>query len=232
MSFTFQLLITSFVSFIGHYIDRHSNCSFWLPHFYLLLDITLGVIHIPPSDYLSCIFYWTLHWLSFTFQLLITSFVSFIGHYIGRPSNSSLWLPHLYLLLDITLAVLHIPASDYLICIFYWTLHWPCLTFQLLIISFVSFIGHYNGRPSNSSFWLPHLYLLLDMKLAFFKFQLLITSFVSFIGHYVWRDSNSSFWILHLYLLLDITLAVLQIAASDYLICIFYWTLHWPSFKL
>jgi hypothetical protein len=191
LSFTFQLLITSFVSFIGHYIDRHSNCSFWLPHFYLLLDITLGVIHIPASDYLSCIFYWTLHWLSFTFQLLITSFVSFIGHYIGRPSNSSLWLPHLYLLLDITMAVLHIPASDYLICIFYWTLHWLSLTFQLLITSFVSFIGHYNGRPSNSSFWLPHLSLLLD-----------------------------------------ITLNVLHIPASDYLICIFYWTLHWPSFKL
>jgi hypothetical protein len=151
--FKFQLLITSFESFIGHNIVRHSHSSFWLPHLYLLLDITLTVLHIPTSDYLICIFYWTLHWPSFTFQLMITSFVSFIGHDIGRPSNSSLWLPHLYLLLDITLTVLHIPASDYLICIFYWTLHWPSLTFQLLITSFVSFIGDYNGRPSNSSFW-------------------------------------------------------------------------------
>jgi hypothetical protein len=182
-SFKFQLLITSFVSFIGHYIGRPSNCSFWLPHLYLLLDITLAVLQIVASDYLICIFYWTLHWPSFKLQLLITSFVSFIGHYIDRHSNSSFWLPHLYLLLDITLAVIQIPASDYLICIFYWTLHWPSFKFQLLITSFVSFIGHYIGRPSNCSFWLPHLYLLLD-----------------------------------------ITLAVIQIPASDYLICIFYWT--------
>jgi hypothetical protein len=182
-SLKLQLLITSFVSFIGHYHCLASNSSFWLPHLNLLLGITLSVIHIPASDYLICIFYWTLHWLSFTFKLLITSFVSFIGHYNGRPSNSSLWLPHLYLLLDITLAVLHIPASDYLICIFYWTLHWPSLIFQLLITSFVSFIGHYIGHHSNCSFWLPHLYLLSDM-----------------------------------------TLAVLQIVASDYIICIFYWT--------
>jgi hypothetical protein len=190
-SFKFQLLITSFISFIGHYNDRHSNSSFWLPHLYLLLDITLDVLQIPASDYLICIFYWTLHWLSFTLQLLIISFVSFIGHYIGRPSNYSLWLPHLYLLLDITLAVPHIRASDYLICIFYWILHWSSFKLQLLITSFVSFIRHYIGRPSISRFWLPHLYLLLDM-----------------------------------------TLAVLQIVASDYLICIFYWTLHWPFFKL
>jgi hypothetical protein len=215
--------------------------------------MTLAVLQIVASDYLICIFYWTLHWLSFTFQLLITSFVSFIGHYIGRPSNSSLWLPHLYLLLDITLAVFHIPASDYLICIFYWTLHWSSFKFQLMITSFVSFIGHYIGRLSNSSFWLPHLYLLLDITLAvlqivashylicvfywtwhwpFFKFQLLITSFVSFIGHYIDRHSNCSFWLPHLYLLLDITLSVIQIVASDYFICIFYWTWHWPSSKL
>ena len=160
LSFTFQLLITSFVSFIGHYIGRPSHSSFWLPHLYLLLDITLAVPHIPDSDYLICIFYRTLQWSSFQFQLLITSFVSFIGHDIGRSSNSSFWLPHLYLLLDITLAVLHIPASDYLICIFYWTLQWPSFKFQLLITSFVFFIEHYIGRPSNSSFWLHHLYLL------------------------------------------------------------------------
>ena len=93
-------------------------------------------------------FYLTLHWPSFKLQLLITSFVSFIG----RPSKCSFSLPHLYLLLDITLAVLHIPASDYLICIFYWTLHCPSFKLQLLITSFVSFIGHYIGRPSHSSF--------------------------------------------------------------------------------
>jgi uncharacterized membrane protein len=141
----------------GHH-GRASNSSFWLPHLYLLLDITLSAIHIPASDYLICIFYWTLHWPSFTFQLLITSFVSFIGHYIDRHSNCSFWLPHFYLLLDITLGVIHIPASDYLSCIFYWTLHWLSFTFQLLITSFVSFIGHYIGRPSNSSLWLPHLF--------------------------------------------------------------------------
>jgi uncharacterized membrane protein len=107
-----------------------------------------GRIRNPASDYLICIFYWTLHWSCFKFQLLITWFQSFIGHYIGRHSNSSFWLPHLYLLLDITLAVLNIPASDYLICIFYWTLHWPSFKFQLLITSFVSFIWHYIGRPS------------------------------------------------------------------------------------
>jgi hypothetical protein len=154
------------VSFIGHYIGRPSNSSFWLPHLYLLLDITLAVLQIVASDYLICIFYWTLHWPSFKFQLLITSFVSFIGHNISRPSNCSFWLPHLYLLLDITLAVIQIVASDYLICIFYWTLHWPSFTSHLLITSFVSFIGHYIGHPSNSSFWLPHLYLLLDITLA------------------------------------------------------------------
>jgi hypothetical protein len=147
----------------------------------------LAVIHIVASDYLICIFYWTLHWPSFTFQLLITSFVSFIGHYIGRPSNCSFWLPHLYLLLDMTLAVLQIPASDYLICIFYWTLPWASFKFQLLITSFVSFIGHYIGHASNSSFWSPDFNLLLDITLASFKFQLLITSFVSFIGHYIGR---------------------------------------------
>jgi hypothetical protein len=114
---------------------------------------------IAASDYLICIFYLTLHWASFKLQLLITSFVSFIGHYIGRHSNCSFWLPHLYLLLDITLAVIQIAASDYLICIFYWTFHWPSFKLQLLITSFVSFIGHYIGRPLNSSFWLPHLYL-------------------------------------------------------------------------
>ena len=47
-------------------------------------------------------FYLTLHWPSFKLQLLITSFVSFIG----RPSKCSFSLPHFYLLLDITLAVL------------------------------------------------------------------------------------------------------------------------------
>jgi hypothetical protein len=127
---------------------------------------TLAVLQMSASDYLIFIFHWTLHWPSFTFQLLITSFVSFIGHYIDRPSYSSFWLPHLYLLLDITLTVLHIPASDYLICIFYWTLHWPSFKFQLLITSFVTFIGHYIGSPSNSSFWLPHLYLFLDITFA------------------------------------------------------------------
>jgi hypothetical protein len=95
-----------------------SNKRYKWPHLNLLLDITLAVLQIPASDYLICIFYWTLHWPSFKFQLLITSFVSFIGHYIGCPSNSSFWLPHLYLLLHITLAVLQIPASYYLICIF------------------------------------------------------------------------------------------------------------------
>ena len=159
-------LFALFFHFIWHYIGRHSNCSFWLPHLYL----SLAVLQNVASHYLICIFYWTLHWPSFKFQLLINSFVTFIGHYIGvlhipasdylicifywtlryyigRPSNSSFWLPHLYHLLDITLAILHIPASDYLICIFYWTLHWPSFTFQLLITSFVSFIGHYIGRP-------------------------------------------------------------------------------------
>jgi hypothetical protein len=133
---------------------------------YVVLDMTLAVLQIVASDYLICIFYWTLHWPSFKFQLLITSFISFIGHYNDRHSNSSFWLPHLYLLLDITLVVLQIPASDYLICIFYWTLHWLSFTFQLLITSFVSFIGHYIDCDSHSNFWLPHLYILLDITLA------------------------------------------------------------------
>jgi hypothetical protein len=98
--------LKSFESFIAHDIDRPSNCSFWLPHLYLLLDMTLAVLQIPASDYLICIFYWTLHWSSFKFELLITSFQFCIGHYIDRHSNSSFWLPHLYLLLDITLAVI------------------------------------------------------------------------------------------------------------------------------
>jgi hypothetical protein len=119
---------------------RYSEATIWraanvMSVFYLLFDITMVVLLIPASDYLICIFYWTWDWPFFKFQLLITSFVSFIGHYIGLPSHSSFWLPHLYLLLDITLAVLHIPASDYLICIFYCTLPWAWLEFQLLITS-------------------------------------------------------------------------------------------------
>jgi uncharacterized membrane protein len=204
-SFKFQLLITSFVSFIGHYIGRPSNSSFWLPHLYLLLDITSAVLQIPASDYLFSIFYWTLHWLSFKFQLLITSFVSFIGHYIGRPWNCSFWLPHLYLLLDITLAILQIPASAYLVCIFYWTLHWPSFTFQLLITSLVSFIGHYNITLAvlqirASDYLICIIYWTLHWPS--FTFQLLITSFVSFIGHYICRPSHFSFWLPYLYLLL------------------------------
>jgi hypothetical protein len=164
--------------------NRPSNSSLWLPHLYLLLDITLAVLHIPASDYLICIFYWTLHWPCLTFQFLNTWFVSFIGHYNGRPSNSSFWLPHLYLLLDMTLAVLQIPASDYLICIFYWTLPWASFKFQLLITSFVSFIGHYIDRHSNCSFWLPHLYLLLDMTLA--VFEILASDYLIWIFYWTW----------------------------------------------
>jgi hypothetical protein len=194
--------------------------------------MTLAVLQIVASDYLICIFYWTLHWLSFTFQLLITSFVSFIGHYIGRPSHSSFWLPHLYLLLDITLAVLQIVASHYFICVFYWTWHWPFFKFQLLITSFVSFFGHYLGRHSNSSFWLPHLYLLLDITLT--VIQIVDSDYLICIFYWIlhWRHSNCSFWLPHLYLLLDMTLAVFEILASDYLIWNFYWTWHWPSSKL
>jgi hypothetical protein len=112
----------------------------------------------------------------------------------GRPMS---W-PHLYLLLDIILTFLHILASDYLIYNFYWTLHWLSFTFKLLITSFVSFIGQFIDCPSHSSWWLPYLYLLLDITLASFKFQLLITSFVSFIGHDIGRPSNCSFWLPHL----------------------------------
>jgi hypothetical protein len=166
MSNKFQLLITSFVSFIGHYIDRHSNCGFWLSHLYLLMDITLAVLHIPASDYLICIFYWTLHWRFFKFQLLRSANVMSNKRYkwgnqklefeerpMSCPIKDTNEVIRSYNLLDITLAVIQIPASDYLICIFYWTLHWPSFKFQLLFTSFVSFIGHNIGRCSNCSFW-------------------------------------------------------------------------------
>jgi hypothetical protein len=137
------------------------------------------------TDYLICIFYWTLHWLSFTFQLLITSFVSFIGHDIGRSSNSSFWLPHLYLLLDISEAGIWRTANVLSNKRYKWgnqklqfggrPMSCPIkdtnevrasLKLLLLITSFESFIGHDIGRPPNCSFWLPHLYLLLDITMA------------------------------------------------------------------
>ena len=156
LSFDLQILITSLVSF-GHYVVCPLIYRFWLPLWYLLV-IMLFVLWFTYSDYLFG-FFWSLCYLSFNLQLLITSLVS-VGHYVVCPSIYVFWLP-LWFLLVIMLFVLWFTASDYLFGIF-WSL--CCLSFdlQILITSLVSF-GHYVVCPLIYRFWLPLWYLLVIM---------------------------------------------------------------------
>jgi hypothetical protein len=93
LSFDWRLLITSLVTF-GHCIVCSSIDGFWLPLWYLLVNV-LSVLRLTASDYLFGIF-WSLYCLFFDWRRLITSLVYF-GNCIVCSAIDGFWLPLRYL---------------------------------------------------------------------------------------------------------------------------------------
>ena len=200
-----QLLIAPLISF-GHCVICTSIYSFWLPLWYLLVN----VLSVPPFTASDCPFdiFWSLCYLSLHLQLLIAPLVSF-GHCVICTSIYSFWLPIWYILV-IVLSVPPVTASD---CPFdiLWSLCYPSLHLQLLIAPLISF-GHCVICTSIYSFWLPLWYLLVNVLSVppftasdcpfdifwslcylYLQLQLLIAPLLSF-GHCVICTSIYCFW--------------------------------------
>ena len=132
--------------------------------------IVLSVLLWYTASYKLHGILWSLYFLSFNLQILITPVVSCVHCVVCPSSIYGFWLPLWYLVVIVLSVLLQFTASDYP-CGILWSLY--CLFFfnlRLLITPLVS-CGHCVVCPSSIyGFWLPLWYLVVIVLSVLLQF--------------------------------------------------------------